>query len=65
MNRIRFLAVLAAAALPMVASLPAHRADRQPTSAAPKVIGQPQQPQSRAVDDRAQRQGRQARRPAS
>ena len=59
MNRIRFLAVLAAAALPIVASLPAvaQTADQswrpqghRPAAAAAR----------RAVDDRAQRQGRQA-----
>jgi hypothetical protein len=42
MNRIRFLAVLAAAALPIVASLPAIAQTASP--GAPKVIGQPQQP---------------------
>ena len=46
MNRIRFLAVLAAAALPIVASLPAiaQTAGQTTGSGAPKVIGQPQQP---------------------
>ena len=44
MNRIRFLAVLAAAALPMVASLPAVAQTANQTTGAPKVIGQPQQP---------------------
>ena len=42
MNRIRFLAVLAAAALPLIASLPAVA--QTATPGAPKVIGQPQQP---------------------
>ena len=42
MNRIRFLAVLAAAALPVVASLPAIAQTANP--GAPKVIGQPQPP---------------------
>jgi hypothetical protein len=42
MNRIRLLAVLAAAALPMVASLPAIA--QTANQGAPKVIGQPQQP---------------------
>jgi len=42
MNRIRFLAVLAAAVLPVVASLPAIA--QTATPGAPKVIGQPQQP---------------------
>ena len=46
MNRIRFLAVLAAAALPIAASLPAvaQTANQTTGSGAPKVIGQPQQP---------------------
>jgi hypothetical protein len=42
MNRIRFLAVFAAAVLPIVASLPAVAQTASP--GAPKVIGQPQQP---------------------
>jgi hypothetical protein len=42
MNRIRFLAVLAAAALPLAATLPAVA--QTATPGAPKVIGQPQQP---------------------
>jgi len=42
MNRIRFLAVLAAAALPLIASLPAVA--QTATPGVPKVIGQPQQP---------------------
>ena len=42
MNRIPCLAVLAAAALPIVASLPAIAQTASP--GAPKVIGQPQQP---------------------
>jgi hypothetical protein len=42
MNRIRFLAVLAAAAVPLIASLPAVA--QTATPGAPKVIGQPQQP---------------------
>jgi hypothetical protein len=42
MNRIRFLAVLAAAALPLSAALPAVA--QTATPGAPKVIGQPQQP---------------------
>jgi hypothetical protein len=42
MNRIRFLAVLAAAALPLIASLPAVA--QTATPGAPKIIGQPQQP---------------------
>ena len=42
MNRIRFLAVLAAAALAMAASLPAIA--QTANQGAPKVIGQPQQP---------------------
>jgi len=42
MNRIRFLAVLAAAALPIAASLPAVAQTAAP--GAPKVIGQPQPP---------------------
>jgi len=42
MNRIRLLAMLAAAALPMVASLPAIA--QTANQGAPKVIGQPQQP---------------------
>jgi hypothetical protein len=42
MNRIRFLAALAAAALPIVASLPGIAQTASP--GAPKVIGQPQQP---------------------
>ena len=45
MNRIRFLAILAAAALPVVAVAAGRRADRRPL-AAPKTIGQPQQPRS-------------------
>ena len=42
MNRILFLAVLAAAAFPLTASLPAVAQTAAP--GAPKVIGQPQQP---------------------
>jgi len=42
MNRLRLLAVLAIAALPMVASLPAIA--QTANQGAPKVIGQPQQP---------------------
>jgi hypothetical protein len=42
MNRIRFLAVLAAAALPLIASPPAVA--QTATPGAPKVIGQQQQP---------------------
>jgi hypothetical protein len=42
MNRIRLLAVLAATALPMVASLPTIA--QTANQGAPKVIGQPQQP---------------------
>ena len=44
MNRIRLLAVLAAAALPMAASLPAVAQTANQTTGAPKVIGQPQPP---------------------
>ncbi|SEP28042.1 hypothetical protein SAMN02990966_04806 [Rhodospirillales bacterium URHD0017] len=42
MNRIRFLAIIAAVALPIAASLPAVAQTAPP--GAPKVIGQPQQP---------------------
>ena len=42
MNRIRFLAVLAAAALPVIVSLPAVAQTAAPGT--PKVIGQPQPP---------------------
>ena len=42
MNSIRFLAILAAVALPIAASLPAVA--QTATAGAPKVIGQPQQP---------------------
>ncbi|HET6220811.1 MAG TPA: hypothetical protein VFE11_01545, partial [Dongiaceae bacterium] len=46
MNHIRLLAILAAAALPIVASLPAFAQTANQTIGlgAPKVIGQPQQP---------------------
>jgi hypothetical protein len=44
MNRIRFLAILAAAALPFAAPLPAIAQSANPNPGAPKVIGQPQQP---------------------
>jgi len=46
MNRSRFLAALAAAALPFAAALPAIAQTATPTTGAgaPKVIGQPQQP---------------------